>query len=68
MMGSRFTSPDEQNYSPVDGELQALVYGLHKTRCLTLGCEKLVVGVDNMPSTAIMTGAISIRQSVLCNF
>ena len=46
MVGSRFTSAAEQNYSAVEGELQGVVDGLHKTRYYTQGCGKLLVGVD----------------------
>ena len=56
MVGSRFTSPAEQNYSPVEGELQAVVDGLHKTRYYTQGCEKLIVGVDHKPLLGIING------------
>ena len=56
MMGSRFTSPAEQNYSPVEGELQAVVDGLHKSRYYSQGCEKLIVGVDHKPLLGIING------------
>ena len=54
MVGSRFTSPAEQNYSAVEGELQAVVDGLHRTRYYTQGCEKLIVGVDHKPLLGII--------------
>merc|ERR1711954_71549 len=54
MLGSRFTSPAEQNYSAVEGELQAVVDGLHKTRYYTQGCEKLIVGADHKPLLGII--------------
>ena len=56
MVGSRFTSPAEQNYSAVEGELQAVVDGLHKTRYYTQGCEKLLVGVDHKPLLGLLQG------------
>ena len=56
MVGSRFTSAAEQNYSPVEGEMLGVADGLYKTRYYTLGCEKLVVGVDHKPLLGLLNG------------
>ena len=56
MVGSRFTSAAEQNYSPVEGEMMAVADGLFKTRYYTQGCEKLIVGVDHKPLLGLLNG------------
>ena len=56
MVGSRFTSAAEQNYSAVEGELQGVVDGLHKMRYYTQGCDKLLVGVDHKPLLGLLQG------------
>ena len=56
MVGSRFTSAAEQNYSTVEGELQGVVDGLHKTRYYTQGCDKLLVGVDHKQLLGLLHG------------
>ena len=56
MVGSRFTSPAEQNYSTVEGELQAVVDGLYRSRYYTQGCNRLIVGVDHKPLLGIING------------
>ena len=43
LAGGRFTKPAESRYSPVEGELLAVVDALQKTRHFILGCDKLVV-------------------------
>ena len=54
MVGSRFTSPAEQNYAPVEGELLGVADSLHRTRYYTQDCEKLVIGVDHKPLLGIL--------------
>ena len=54
MLGSRFTSPAEQNCSALEGELEAVLDGLHKTRYYIQGWEKLIVGVDHKPLLGII--------------
>ena len=56
MGSSRFTSVAEQNYSAVEGELQGVVDGLHKTRYYMQGCDKLLVGVDHKPLLGLLQG------------
>ena len=40
----------------MEGELQGVVDGLHKTRYYTQGCDKLLVGVDHKPLLGILQG------------
>ena len=56
IVGSRFTSAAEQNYSAVEGEQQAVVDGLQKTRFYTQGCDKLLVGVDHKQLLGLLHG------------
>ena len=56
MVGPRFTSEAEQNYSAVEGELQGVVDGLHKTRYYTQGCDKLLIVVNHKPLLGLLQG------------
>ena len=56
IVGSCFTSPTEQNYSTVEGELQAVVDGLYRSRYYTQGGDRLIVGVDHKPLLGIING------------
>ena len=47
--GGRFTTPAESRYSPIEGEAIAVVIALYKSRYFSLGCENLVLAVDNKP-------------------
>ena len=47
--GSRFTSPTEKRYAPIEGEALALVHGLESCRMFVLGCPSLTIGVDHKP-------------------
>ena len=49
LIGSRFTSPAESRYKPIEGEALAVAEGLDKTRFFTLGCSNLTVAVDHKP-------------------
>ena len=49
LVGSRFTSPTESRYAPIEGEALAVVDALDKTRHFVLGCPNLVVAVDHKP-------------------
>ena len=57
MVGSRFTSPAEANYSPTEGELLGVKNALHKTKYFTLGCPHLFVGTDHKPLLGILNEA-----------
>ena len=49
MVSSRFTTPAESRYAPIEGEALALVEGLEKARFFVLGCPDLTVAVDHKP-------------------
>jgi hypothetical protein len=54
LVGSRFTSPAESRYSPVEGECLAVADGLKKTRHFTLGCNRLTVATDHKPLLGVL--------------
>ena len=45
--GSRFTSPAESGYAPVEGEALALLFALESCRMFVMGCPNLVIAVDH---------------------
>ena len=52
--GSRFTSPAESRYAPVEGECLAAVWALEKTKYFTLGAPSLYLAVDHKPLLKIL--------------
>ena len=54
LVGSRFTTPAESRYSPVEGEALAVVYALHQTRYYILGCKNLIIATDHKPLLKIL--------------
>ena len=54
LVGSRFTTPAESRYSPVEGEALAVVYALYQTRYYILGCVNLIVATDHKPLLNIL--------------
>merc|ERR1712155_261027 len=54
LAGGRFTKPAESRYSPVEGELLAVVDALQKAKHFLLGCSKLVVAVDHKPLLGLL--------------
>ena len=54
LVGSRFTTPAESRYAPIEGEALAVAYALHQTRYYTLGCSDLIVATDHKPLIRIM--------------
>jgi hypothetical protein len=54
LVGSRFTSPAESRYAPVEGECLAIADGLKKTRYFTLGCDRLTVATDHKPLLGVL--------------
>ena len=54
LAGSRFLSPTEQRYAPVEGEALAIAWGLEQTKYFTQGCDDLVVITDHKPLTKIL--------------
>ena len=53
LAGSRFLSPTEMNYAPIEGEALAVAWGLEQTKFFTMGCNNLLVIVDHKPLTKI---------------
>ena len=51
---SRYTSPAESRYSPVEGECLGVAWALSKAKYFVLGCENLVVAVDHKPLLGIL--------------
>ena len=54
LVGSRFTTPAESRYAPVEGEALAVAYALHQTRYFILGCSQLIVATDHKPLVQIL--------------
>ena len=53
LAGSRFLTPTEKNYAPVEGEALAVAWALEQTRFFTMGCDDLLVIVDHKPLVKI---------------
>ena len=49
LVGSRFTTPAESRYHPIEGEALAVVDALEKARHFVLGCKNLIIAVDHKP-------------------
>ena len=49
LVGSRFTRATESRYAPVEGETLAAADALEKARYFVLGCDNLIIAVDNKP-------------------
>ena len=54
MVGSRFTSPAESRYAPIEGEALAVVDALEKTKHFVLGCPNLTIAVDHKPLLKVL--------------
>ena len=54
LVGSRFTTPTESRYAPIEGEALAVAYALHQTRYYVLGCADLIIATDHKPLTRIL--------------
>lgn len=52
--GSRFTTPAESRYAPIEGEALAAVYGLVSCRMFVMGCPNLILAVDHKPLLRIL--------------
>ena len=52
--GSRFTTPPESRYAPIEGETLAVAYGLQSCRMFVMGCPDLIVAVDHKPLLKIL--------------
>ena len=47
--GSKFCTPAESRYHPIEGEALAATYGLHKCKFFVLGLENLILTIDHKP-------------------
>ena len=54
LVGSRFTTPTESRYAPIEGEALAVAYALQQTRYYILGCPDLIVTTDHKPLLQIL--------------
>ena len=52
--GSRFCSPAQSRYHPIEGEACAVKYGLEKCKVFLLGHKNLILCVDHKPLLATM--------------
>lgn len=55
MVGSRFCTPAESRYAPIEGEPLGVQWALQKTSHFTLGCPKLLMLVDHKPLLGLLT-------------
>ena len=51
--GSKFCSPAESRYHPIEGEALAAIYGLQKCKFFVLGLENLILTLDHKPLVPI---------------
>ena len=54
LAGSRFLTPTEQRYAPIEGEALAVAWSLEQTRYFTQGCRKLLIVTDHKPLVKIL--------------
>ena len=54
-VGSRFCTPAESRYAPIEGELLGVSWALSKTSHFTLGCPKLLLLVDHKPLLGLLS-------------
>ena len=52
--GARFTTPAEENYVAIEGEMLSVVEGLHKCKMFVLGCSQLILAVDHRPLVGLL--------------
>ena len=55
LVGSRFTTPAESRYAPIEGEALAVVDALRKARHFVLGCTDLIIAVDHKPLLKVLS-------------
>lgn len=53
--GSRFCTPTETKYHPIEGELLGVTWALEKSTYYTLGSDKLLILVDYKPLIGLLT-------------
>ena len=68
--GSRFTTPAEQRYAPIEGEALALMFSLESCRLFMMGCPNLTVATDHKPLIRIFNNRDlhDIKNRRLLNF
>ena len=54
LVGSRFTTPAESRYAPIEGEALAAVYGLNQCKYFVMGSPHLILATDHKPLTKIL--------------
>ena len=54
LAGSRFLRDAEMRYSPSEGELLAIVFGMNQCRMFLLGCPNFYVATDHLPLIPIL--------------
>ena len=57
LAGSRFTTPAESRYAPIEGEALAVAYALEKCRMFVVGCDNLMIATDHKPLVKILGDA-----------
>ena len=53
--GSRFLTPAESRYSPVEGECLAAAWAMKKSKHFLLGCESFLLATDHKPLLGILS-------------
>ena len=51
---SRYTTPAESRYAPVEGKCLAAAWSLEKARYFVVGCENLILEVDHKPLLGVL--------------
>ena len=54
LCGSRFCTPAETRYHPIEGVLLGVAWALEKTGYYTLGSQKLLILVDHKPLIGLL--------------
>ena len=55
LCGYWFYTPAESRCHPIEGELLGVAWALEKTGYYTLGCQKLLILVDQKPLIGLLT-------------
>ena len=54
LAGGHFCNKAEKNYSPIEGEANALARGLQDTKYYTMGCQNLYVATDHTSLVTVL--------------
>ena len=60
--GSKFCTPAESRYHPIEGEGQAVITGLSKCKFFILGLENLILCIDHKPLLAILNDKQNLEE------